>query len=406
MTDHFLPFCKNDILRLAQEGTADSSAFNKAATLIDLILGQEFQDRLERLKHLYQPMDPNADTKSIPGEISAADPVAFTKELQDLLGRANYQALTDTELQQAFTTESLFRVKLHTQLDDFREMIIFTRSKRRRTETIKTWFGCKKRQLEVDYFERVLLFVRFQEKDYFPEKRLMKIPFTPGTTQLKLFANVPVADLEMLFPNSEVRMKTQDKLLIGIPALIGIATMSAKILAVLYFLWAGLRWIGTEAGIHNEHVDMGKLWAEAGLVVGAGVAIYLFIGRQMMRYRFKKIQFLQALSDNLYYRNLDNNAGAFHRVLDDAQEEDVKEAVLAYRFLLAAPATADELDATVETWFKTRLNTTLDFEVADGLAKLQRLGLASCDGPHWTAVPLSEAVRVLHAHWQTLAPSQ
>ena len=77
MTDHFLPFCKNDILRLVQEGTADKANFNKAATLIDLILGQEFQDRLERLKSLYHCMDPNTDTKPVPGESASADPVAF-----------------------------------------------------------------------------------------------------------------------------------------------------------------------------------------------------------------------------------------------------------------------------------------------------------------------------------------
>lgn len=404
MTDHFLPFRKHDILRLVHEDAPGGAAFSQTVTLLDLLLRQEFQDRLERLKDLYHGMDPNADTKPLPGDPAKADPAAFSQELQDLLKRANYQVLSDAELQEAFTTESLFKVKLHTQLDDFREMTIFTRSKRRRQETIKTWFGFKSRVLDVDFFERVLLFVRFQERTHFTDKRLKKIPFVPGTTQLKLFANVPAADLEMLFPNSEVRMKTLDQLMIGVPALIGVVTMSAKILAVLYFLWAGLRWVGAETGLHHDQVDIAKLWAEAGLVLGAGVAIYLFIGRQMMRYRFKKIQFLQSLADNLYYRNLDNNAGAFHRVLDDAQEEDVKEAVLAYRFLVQAPATAEELDATVEAWFKTRLGTTLDFEVEDGLAKLERFGLATCDGTRWTAVPPVDAAKALHERWSHLAP--
>ena len=131
--------------------------------------------------------------------------------------------------------------------------------------------------------------------------------------------------------------------------------MATKIVVVLGFLWAGLRWVGAETGLHQDHVDLGKLAAEAGLVVGAGVAIYLFIGRQLMRYRFKKIQFLQALTDNLFFRNLDNNAGTIHRILDDALEEEVKEAILAYRFLLDRPATEAELDTRVESWFATRL---------------------------------------------------
>ena len=207
----------------------------------------------------------------------------------------------------------------------------WAKGKGQRQETITSWFGYKKRTLNVDYFDRVLMNVRLHEASYFEAQakakktKPKKMVFAPGTTQLKLFANVPVADLEMLFPNSEVRMKTLDKLIIIVPAMIGIATMSAKIIAVLYFMWNLIWWVGAEAGVHTKKVDMSTLAAEAGLVIGASVAIGLFIGRQVMRYRFKKIQFLQALTDNLFVRNLDNNAGAFHRVLDDAQEEEVKE---------------------------------------------------------------------------------
>ena len=406
MTEHFIPFRKHDILRLAHEGAPGGGSFAHTITLLSLILRQEFQDRLDRLKDLYHGMDPNADTKAVPGDHDRSDAVAFSHELQELLKRANYRALTQAELDHALNAESVFKVKLHTSLGDFRELTIYTRSMRRRQETITSWFGYKKRIIDVDFYERVLMYVRFQDAEYFaagPKRK--KLPFTPGTTQLKLFANVPAADIEMLFPNSEVRMKTLDKLMIGVPAAIGVATMSAKILAVLYFLWALLRWVGAETGVHTEQVDIAKLAAEAGLVLGAGVAIYLFIGRQLMRYRFKKIQFLQALADNLFFRNLDNNAGAFHRVLDDAQEEDVKEAVLAYRFLSEGPATQAELDARVEGWFAKRLNTTLDFEVDDGLDKLARFGLAKQEGQIWTAVPPAEAARLLHERWKLIAPA-
>lgn len=404
MTDHFIPFRLHDILRLCHEGAPGGGAFSRTTTLISLLLRQEFQDRLDRLKDLYHHMDPNADTKPVVGETSSSDPVAFSQELQGLLERANYRALTKDELDHAMTAESLFQVKLHTPLEDFRELTIYTRGKRLRQETITTWFGFKKRVIDVDYFERVLLFVRFQDAEHFARVKRTKLPFTPGTTQLKLFANVPSADLEMLFPNSEVRMKNVDKAMIGVPAAIGIATMTTKIFFVLTFLWAGLRWIGAEAGLHHDQVNIGTLAAEASLVLGAVVAIYLFIGRQLMRYRFKKIQFLQKLADNLFFRNLDNNAGAMHRVLDDAQEEDIKEAVLAYRFLADGPATEAELDARVEGWFAKRLATTLDFEVDDGLAKLERLGLATRSGATWTAVAPAQAAGILHEKWIHIVP--
>ena len=403
MTEHFIPFRLHDLERLALEGAPGGADFSKTATLLHLLLRHEHAERLARLKDLYVGIDPHRDTQAIPGQHQRSDPVAFSHELKALLERANYVALSDAELQEAFRTESVFSVKLHTELSDFRELTIYARGRRQRQETILSFFGWRKRTLNVPYFERVLINIRFQDADHFPDKRRQKLLFTPATTQLKLFANVPAADLEMLFPNSEVRMKTLDKLMIGVPAVFGIATMWLKIGVVIGFLWAGLRLIGKHAGIHDQEVDVGTLAAQAGLVLGACVAIYLFIGRQLMRYRFRKLQFIKALSDNLYFRNLDNNAGAFHRVIDEAMEEDCKEALLTYRFLAEGPATAAVLDAKVESWFQQRLQSAVDFEVEDGLAKLERLGVASRNGTLWSALPPAAAATILRDHWRHFA---
>ena len=55
-----------------------------------------------------------------------------------------------------------------------------------------------------------------------------RLPFTPGSTIIKLFQDVPRADLEMLFPNAQVRMRRIDKLLIGVPAVVsGIIVVGA-----------------------------------------------------------------------------------------------------------------------------------------------------------------------------------
>ena len=400
MTDHFIPFRQSDIVRLAHEGAPGGEAFAKTLTLLSLILRQEFQDRLDRLKHLYHGMDPNADTKPVPDATAQIEPLAFSNELKGLLERANYRALSQAELDHALTAESLFQVKLHTNLDDFRELTIYTRGQRQRQETIVSCFGLKKRTLDVTYFERVLMYVRFQDAAYFAAKKKGKaLPFKPDTTQLKLFANVPAADIEMLFPNSEVRMKTLDKLVIGIPAIAGFVGIAIKIggsAAILFLLLK--HWLG----LHPDSPAInGALWAALAV---AAFTLAMFVSRQFGRYKFKKIQFLQALANNLFFRNLDNNAGAFHRVLDDAQEEDIKEAVLAYRFLLSGPATEAELDLRVENWFTQRLQTPLDFEVDDALEKLARLGLANLNGQVWTALAPVNAVKLLHERWKILAP--
>ena len=72
----------------------------------------------------------------------------------------------------------------------------------------------------------------------------------------------------------------------------------------------------------------------------------------------------------------------FHHLLDAAEEEEVKEAVLAYHFLRAAegPLTAAELDRRIEDWFARRWEAEFDFEVDDGVGKLRRLRLIDDDG--------------------------
>jgi hypothetical protein len=58
---------------------------------------------------------------------------------------------------------------------------------------------------------------------------------------------------------------------------------------------------------------------------------------------------METLEDNLYFKNLDNNTGVFHRLIDAAEEEG-KEVILAYFFLIKVDKemTALELDSAIE----------------------------------------------------------
>jgi len=145
-----------------------------------------------------------------------------------------------------------------------------------------------------------------------------------------------------------------------------------------------------------------------GQLVALGAALAAFGGflvRQYTKFKNRKIQFMKALSENLYFRNLDNDAGVFHHLLDAAEEEEVKEAVLAYHFLRTSgrPLTAAELDRRIEDWFVRRWDAAFDFEVDDGVGKVRRLRLVDDDGQgRLTAVPLDEAKRRLDQTWDGL----
>jgi len=201
----------------------------------------------------------------------------------------------------------------------------------------------------------------------------------------------------MLFPNSEVRMKTIDKLIIGIPAAVsGIAVVATKlgasillIVAVISF-WLGLR--EKEVNIEQQHLVALSL----GLATLGG-----FLFRQINKFKNRKIKFMKALSDNLYFKNLDNNAGVFHHLIDAAEEEEFKEAVLAYYFLLTEDRdlTKAELDDTVERWFANKHNCRVNFEIDDALRKLERWELVRHDGNIIRNKSLSDAKQKLDSIW-------
>ena len=93
--------------------------------------------------------------------------------------------------------------------------------------------------------------------------------------------------------------------------------------------------------------------------------------------------------------------GVFYHLIDAAEEEEFKEAVLAYYFLLTAgdPLTKSELDQRIENWLAERWGCYIDFEIGDAIHKLQRLKLIEADTVHLLGVPLSSAKHQLDTIW-------
>src|SRR4029079_7412673 len=122
--------------------------------------------------------------------------------------------------------------------------------------------------------------------------------------------------------------------------------------------------------------------------------------RSFYGYLNTKQKYQLNLTESLYYQNLDNNAGVLFRLLDEAEEQEAREAMLAYFFLWRhAPAegwSAEQLDRHIENWLQVATARRIDFEVGDALSKLIRLGVAEVlsDG-NLRVVPLARAIEKL-----------
>jgi len=402
--ENFIPYRKGDVVEMCigdgRLSEQERTQFREFCRILESIFHFEFHENLEALKDCYAPFNPDSDVRTVK-DLSEDDLArlqdALVLGLKEILEKGNYEQVSEAELDHAMEEESLFKIRLHVKLDDFEQIIFFRRGESVKRETLVKLWGLKKQQIEVPTYERVAIYVKFKDASHFSPKKRRTILFEPGSTILKLFRNIPKADIEMLFPNTEVRMKPLDKVVMGVPAVIGgavvIATKLGGVLALaatLLMFWLGL--VKEEPSFNSAQL----------IALGVGLAALAgFMFKQWAKYKTRKIQFMKALTDNLYFKNMDTNAGVFHHLVDDAEEEECKEAMLAYYFLLTEEHghTEPELDAAIERWFQDQHDCSLDFEVGDALGKLKRLGLATADGHVWRAIPLADAKIQLDTIW-------
>jgi hypothetical protein len=407
--NRFIPFRKTDIIEMcindSRLSKQDQNLFRRFCHILGSLIHFEFLHQVEMLKDCYSPFNPDADTR-LNSDYSEQEKKDLQKNLVQtltaILNAANFQKITKTDLEEALKEESLFKIRLGVEFKDFEEVLFYQRGETTKKETLVKFFGLKKAPITFTNYERVVIYIKFKEQDYFKAKKQKNLYFTPGSTIIKLFQNVPKADLEMLFPNSEVRMKTIDKLIIGVPAAIsGIVLTATKLggtillIAAVISFWLGLT--QKEVKIEQQHLIALAL----GLATVGG-----FLFKQINKFKNRKIKFMKALSDNLYFKNLDNNTGVFHHLVDTAEEEEFKEAILAYYFLLAEDRdlTITELDETIERWFENKHNCRINFEIEDALQKLERWNLVNRDRKIIRAKNMNDAMQQLDKIWDNYFP--
>lgn len=400
----FIPYSRNDVMRLLLNekrlNQKDCKKLEDIGDLLKHVYHFEFHQSLETLKSCYAPVNPDADTHTVfPTE--DAELVEQERRLFDalstLLDKANFEQITVKDLERSMEEASLFQIKLNVDFGDFDQVLFFRRGESKRKETLVSLFGLRKKEIEFINYDRVVVIVKFKPLSYFSKKGRSNLYFKPGSTIIKYFRNIPRCDLEMLFPNTEVRMKPIDKVIIAVPAAIGGAIMLVTKLGSTLLLSGAL--IAFWLGMRHDPVELNQTNLLA-LAVGFGT-LGAFLWKQFTNFKNRKIRFMKTLADNLYFKNLDNNMGVFHRLIDAAEEEECKEALLAYYFLLTSkqPLTAQKLDQQVESWFQSSLQHTLDFEVDDALDKLLTLGLVTSTANQFSAVSLDKARHLLDEKW-------
>ena len=389
---HFIPISSQNLVSACLnriDSTDDKQRIADVAERLQALLHQEFHRTQTALIEAYSPIDPDLDTVSIaPQAEETFESDHFKGLFEGVLKQANFIRLSRDDLQAALKESSLFNIRLDINFDDFDDALLYCRGVNEKTETIAQWFGLRKKTITFTNYDRVVLYLRFKAVNTLGDNA--QLLGRSGRTMLKLFRNVPKADLEMLFPNTRIGMRTVDKLLIGVPALVsGVVVLTTKLGATLVLL-GGL--FGFWLGLHQKPVELNVATL---LALGAGLGTLAgYCWKQFSTFKNRKLRFAQALTQNLYFKSLDNNAGVFYRLIAEAEDEEFKEAFLAWFFLLHTPelSHAADLDSAIEQWFKAlTTKANIDFEIEDALNKLERLGLAENNKGLWTAISAEEA---------------
>jgi hypothetical protein len=397
--EKYIPFDKEVLLahQLAEITVDKKEAedFKKLFDILEHYFHYEAFNLIRKLKENYAAFDPDLNPKEREQFIGKSELSIFKETLYKVLERGNYSRVDQEILDEAFKNSDLIGLKLAINFNDFKDYGLFVRGHNKSREKITKFYFWKK-EIELEYYDRVMIYLNYNDLSYFKEKRinLSKLPFDPGCIVLKIFKRVPKNDLETIFPNAVPKMSMTDKLLFWVPGIGGgISLLSTKVIPALIAMYSAYK-----AG---ESIDLGnsKTGLYQGLVALGILGAYLF--RQYNEFVNKKIKFSKMLSDCLYFKNLGNNSGAFYSLLNSSEDEELKETILAYTFLNKSnsPLTAEELDIQIESWFKTKLNTDLDFDVQDALFKLKNIGLGIETKGKWKVIPLDKAIIRIDEIW-------
>ena len=397
MRSQFIPVRKADLVAALAAGEAPGSAadgdlFAQFCRLLALTIHYEYFDELEALKHAYFHFNPRLAGGRKPG---AADYAAFVAALGRILARANFVEVPAEEIDRAQRERGLVPVDVRAHMDEFSEVRMFKRGRHLEREEVTSLFGVRRHAIEVEVYDDVLLVAAFRPEAAARPGRFQRRRASPGGAVLiKHFHDIASADLNTLLPDVRIIMNMRDRWTLGLPALLGGIPLILKLaptLAVL-FLLAGVQ-MGYTGTIEQDHMK------QALAVLSGFMALGSFAAHQWLKYQRKALRYLVSIKDSLYFRNVNNNAGVFDALVGAAEEQEFKEAVLAYHFLAAEPSSEDVLDGRVENWLKQRFTVDVDFEVDDGLAKLERYGLLTRSGERLSVPPLGEALRRLDQRW-------
>ena len=360
-----------------------------------------YKERLDELDQTYMPFSSETDLLRI-GDITDAQREdyrgRFLAGLKRLLKQANYIEISLDKVSELMNQGSLYKLDLKVELADFEECILFRRGTDFKTLKRRSpWTGyLVEKTIRYPIYQRLCVVLKLWPEDVrvaqvmkeqkvnrqqarkIVRKSRSSLPdgIEADKIYVKLFRDIPHAELEMLFPNTQVRLSRLDKIRIGGSAAsgvgLGVFGLVTKLLAAAAF-------------------------SPYALIVGLfGLGTVMF--RQVMGFFNQRTQYMKVLAQNLYFHSLADNRSAFTLLANRAEEEDIKEEMLLYTILSNETIHRHEMQDVrthLSAWLREKYEVDVDFDAEDALSRLVRDGVVK-EAPDGLLTTLRPAEALSH----------
>ena len=318
----------------------------------------------QQIETEYLPFDPDRDTRPLEdlNEVrNDANYELLYARLTYLLDKANFEQLTDIQIEQAIRKAKSRRINVRVQSDKVDHLEIWIRGQGSLTKRKLTWrHPIAGVEVESAIFKRMAVVARLKDDPH---------------VIVKLFKDIPEADVEALLPHAQATMTWLDQIKL-------LGSGAGALGTTLFKLFS----------IAISFVTLGKLlWI---LLIG----LITLSARTVSGYQnVRKTRSGQRVQ-HLYFQNLSNNLSAIQLVLSMVKQEELKEAfigfVFAHKLTLDCERMLDQqanqerqpaagqdctfdqqyLCDAIELYLSQKLDAEIDFDIDDAVETLVRLG--------------------------------
>jgi hypothetical protein len=365
---------------------------------------QQYNAKLLELDQVYETFSPDSDllmTRQFSDDERANLKHRVVAGVESLLQRANYERIDPTDVDFILTKDSHYGLDLMVDMKAFEDILIYYRgASNKKHERRRFQKFLRKEEFDVPVFQRLFILFKLKPFDVRVEEHMRNAGLSreqaeklvrkhrahmpPGINDkniyLKLFKNIPRTDIEMVFPNTQVRFRMFDKLKLGVSASSGLG-------------------MGVVGAAGKVALIATNPLAAAGAAAGFGGVAF----RQAMSFMNQKQKYMVVMAQNLYFHTMADNRGVILKIAARGAEEDIKEEMLLYTVLAKEKASRADLpaiDQAIEQYLTRTFGIKVDFDLEDALDRLVRDGVVteSADGKLTTLAPREAALHI-DAKW-------